>query len=206
MGYLGIAFTPSVEAAQAANGAAGLYDKVRMHRQNDRLGDAEMAFIAARDSFYMASASEPGWPYVQHRGGPEGFLRVLDERTLAFADFRGNRQYVSLGNINANDRVSLFLMDYAARRRLKIYAHVEVRTLADDPALAEALALSGYGAVLERAMVLHVEAFDWNCPQHITPRYTEVQIAEAVAPMRTRLATLEAENRALRAELERTRQ
>jgi len=202
MGYLDIAFTPSVEAVQAANGSAGMYDRVRAHRANDQLGPAEIEFIAARDSFYLASVSETGWPYVQHRGGPPGFLRAVDARTLIFADFRGNRQYVSLGNTAVNDRVSLFLIDYPARRRLKIYARLEVRALADAPNLAETLASAGYPGVAERVIVLNVEAFDWNCPQHITPRYTEAQIAEAVAPMRARLAALETENQVLRKRLD----
>ena len=153
-GYLDIAFTPAVEAAQAANGAAGMYDKIRKLRITTQLGPAEEAFIADRDSFYLASVGETGWPYVQHRGGPTGFLKVLDANRLAFADFRGNRQYISIGNTAANDRVSLFLMDYPNRRRLKIYAHLEIRDLATDPALAERLALPGYRALPERAIVL----------------------------------------------------
>jgi hypothetical protein len=197
-GFLDIATTPSVHAAQAANGSAGLYDNVGANRTFDRFGPAERAFIAARDSFYMASVSETGWPYVQHRGGPAGFLKMIDETTLAFADFRGNRQYISLGNTSVNDRVALILMDYPARRRLKLYARIEARDLAADAALAEALALPGYRGVPERAFVLKLEAFDWNCPQHLTPRFTEREIAEAVAPMRARLAELEAENKVLR--------
>lgn len=197
-GFLDIASTPSVLAAQAANGSAGLYDKAGAHRAFDRFGPNEEAFIAARDSFYMASVSETGWPYVQHRGGPPGFLKVIDEKTLAFADFRGNRQYISLGNTKANDRVALIMVDYPRRARMKLYAHIEARDLAADPALAELLATPGYRAVPERAFLLHLDAFDWNCPQHITPRFTENEIAAAVAPLQTRLAELEAENRMLR--------
>ncbi len=197
-GFLDIATTPSVHAAQVANGSAGLYDNVGAHRTFDRFGPAERAFIAARDSFYMASVSETGWPYVQHRGGPAGFLKMIDETTLAFADFRGNRQYISLGNTSVHDRVALILMYYPARRRLKLYARIEARDLAAAPALAEALALPGYRGIPERAFVLKLEAFDWNCPQHLTPRFTEHEIAEAVAPMRARLAELEAENKVLR--------
>ncbi len=200
-GYLDIAFTPAVEAAQAANGAAGMYDKSRLSRVLTRLGPAEEDYIAQRDSFYLASVGETGWPYVQHRGGPTGFLKVIDDQTLAFADFRGNRQYISLGNTAVNDRVSLFLMDYPNRRRMKIYARLEVRDLATDPALAQQLALPGYRALPERAMLLHIEAYDWNCPQHITPRFTEAEIASAIAPLRERLAALEAENQALKAQL-----
>ncbi|WP_068076824.1 pyridoxamine 5'-phosphate oxidase family protein [Novosphingobium lentum] len=197
-GFLDIATTPSVHAAQVAHGSAGLYEKVGAGRAFDRFGPAEQDFIAARDSFYMASVSETGWPYVQHRGGPPGFVRVLDDQTFAFADFRGNRQYISLGNITANDRVALILMDYPARRRLKLYARIETRDLAADPALAASVALPGYRGVPERAYVLHLEAFDWNCPQHIIPRFSESEIAAAVAPLRARLAELETENQALR--------
>ncbi|MEO9131811.1 MAG: pyridoxamine 5'-phosphate oxidase family protein [Sphingomonas sp.] len=197
-GFLDIAASPSVLAAQAANGSARLYDKAGMNRRFDRFGPSEEAFIAARDSFYMASVSETGWPYVQHRGGPPGFVKIIDDQTLAFPDFRGNRQYISLGNTNADDRVALILMDYPGHRRLKLYAHIEARELAADPALAEKLMLPGYRAVPERAFLLHLDAFDWNCPQHITPRFTEREIATAVAPLQTRLAELEAENQALR--------
>lgn len=201
--FLTIATTPSVLAAQVANGSAGLYDNVGGNRPSDRFGDAETAFIAARDSFYMASVSESGWPYVQHRGGPQGFLKMLDETTLAFPDFRGNRQYISLGNAAANERVAIVLMDYPRRRRLKLYARLEVRELAADPILAAKLDLAGYRGLPERAFLLHLEAFDWNCPQHITPRFTEPEIAAASAPLIARLAALESENASLRTELAR---
>jgi predicted pyridoxine 5'-phosphate oxidase superfamily flavin-nucleotide-binding protein len=185
-------------AAQRANGSRAQWERFAGDRVSDRFGPDEAAYIAARDSFYIASVSESGWPYVQHRGGPPGFLRLLNESTLGFADFRGNRQYISLGNTAANDRVALILMDYPRRARLKIYAHVEIRDLGADAALAEALALPGYRGRPERAMLLHLAAFDWNCPQHITPRFTEAEIDAATAPMRARLAELEAENAALR--------
>src|SRR5277367_3063510 len=175
-GFLEIAGTPSVKAAQAANGSAGMWENFKGHRDFGRFTATEIEFITARDSFYMASVSETGWPYVQHRGGPAGFLRVIDDKTLAFADFRGNRQYISLGNVSANDRVALFLMDYPNRRRLKIYGRIEAKDMSSDPALAEKLALLGYGAKVERFFLLHLEAFNWNCPQHITPRFTESEI------------------------------
>jgi predicted pyridoxine 5'-phosphate oxidase superfamily flavin-nucleotide-binding protein len=197
-GFLSIATTPSVLAAQIENGSAGLYDKVGLNRRSDRFGDAEAAFIADRDSFYMASVSESGWPYVQHRGGPPGFLKLLDDTTLAFPDFRGNRQYISLGNVTADGRVAIILMDYTRRRRLKLYARIETRDLAAESELASLLALGDYRGVPERAFVLHLEAFDWNCPQHITPRFTEAEITAATAPLHARLAELEAENTALR--------
>ena len=201
-GFLDTLSTPAVRATQAANGARKLWEREDIDRAFDRFTVGESAFIAARDSFFMASASESGWPYVQHRGGPAGFLKVLDETTLAFADFRGNRQYISLGNVAAENRVALILMDYPHRARLKILAHLEVRDVAADPALAAALALPGYKAVAERAFVLKLHAFDWNCAQHITPRYTASEVAAFVAPMQARIAELEAENQALRARTE----
>jgi predicted pyridoxine 5'-phosphate oxidase superfamily flavin-nucleotide-binding protein len=203
MGYdfLDIAATSSVRAAQAANGSRGMWEQFAKQRPSRRFTPGETAFIAARDSFYMATVSETGWPYVQHRGGPPGFLKVLDDQTLGFADFRGNRQYVSLGNAAGNDRAALLLMDYPNRSRLKIYVRFASRDLAAEPALAARLALPGYRGRPERAVLLHLEAFDWNCPQHITPRFTEAEIAAAVAPLHERLARLEAENQALRARL-----
>ncbi len=199
-GFLDIAGTPSVKAAQQANGSAALVAESSANRPSDRFGEAEAQFIAAADSFYMATVSETGWPYVQHRGGPTGFLHVLDDSTLAFAEFRGNRQYVSLGNLAANDRAALILVDYPNRRRLKLYVHVEVRDLQADPELAARLAMPGYRARVERAFILHLEAFSWNCPQHITPRFTEAELQHALAPVRLRIEQLEAENAALRAQ------
>jgi predicted pyridoxine 5'-phosphate oxidase superfamily flavin-nucleotide-binding protein len=190
-----------VVAALAAHGSAGLYDRIGNQRRADWLGEAEAEFIAARDSFYLASVSESGWPYVQHRGGPAGFLKVIDETTLAFPDFRGNRQYLTLGNIAADDRVSLILVDYPRRRRLKLLARIEERDLAAEPELAAMFAHPEYRAVIERAFVLWVEAFDWNCPQHIVPRFTQAEIAAASAPLHARLGELETENAALRAAL-----
>ena len=200
-GFLDIAITPSVKAAQEANGTAELWSDFKGQRAFDRFTENEAVFIAERDSFYIATASETGWPYVQHRGGPKGFLRMLDDTTLAFADFRGNRQYISVGNLAADSRASLILMDYAGRRRLKIYARIETKSLNDNPELAEAVATSGYRAKAERAMLLHLEAFDWNCPQFITPRFTESEIAKALAPVHQRIEKLEAENRMLREKL-----
>ena len=199
--YLDIAATPSVRAAQAANGSAALSSKVRVHKESDRFTAAEKEFIATRDSFYMATVSESGWPYVQHRGGPVGFLHVIDDTTLAFADCRGNRQYISLGNVTANGRVALLIMDYPNRRRLKIYAHIDVKDLKTDPELAKILTLEGYRAKPERAFLLRVEAFDWNCPQHITPRFSQQEIETALSPVRMRIAQLEAENKMLREKL-----
>jgi predicted pyridoxine 5'-phosphate oxidase superfamily flavin-nucleotide-binding protein len=197
--YLDLASTPSVKAAQAANGSADMWADTEGRRESSRLTEAEVQFIAARDSFYMATVSEDGWPYMQHRGGPPGFLRVLDDRALAFADFRGNRQYISLGNLAANDRASLFLMDYPHRRRLKIFARIEAKDLSADPELAARLMTPGYKARPERALLVHVEAFDWNCPQHITPRFSEAELESVLEPVRLRIERLEADNAALRA-------
>jgi uncharacterized protein len=198
--FLDTVSTPSVRAAQAANGSRELWQRFKGERVSDRFTEDEAAFIAARDSFFMATVSETGWPYVQHRGGPPGFLKVLDDETLGFADFRGNRQYISLGNIAANDRVALILMDYPNRARLKILAHMSARELAAEPDLAARLAVPGYKAKAERALLLRLETFDWNCAQHIVPRFTLAEIETAVAPLHGRIAVLEAENRALRAQ------
>jgi uncharacterized protein len=199
--YMAIAATPAVQAAQALNGSRGIWESLPGDRRSDRFTAAEASFIAARDSFYMATVSETGWPYLQHRGGPPGFLRMLDDTTLGCADFRGNRQYISLGNLAANDRSALFLMDYPNRRRLKIYAHATTVDLSDDPDLAAALALPGSKAKVERGLVFRLAAFDWNCPQHITPRFTEAEIDSALAPVRAEMARLEAENETLRRKL-----
>jgi uncharacterized protein len=199
--YLDFASTPAVRAAQEANGSSELWANFKGDRPSGRLTQAEAAFITARDSFYMATVSESGWPYVQHRGGPPGFIRILGDRALAIPDFRGNRQYISAGNLAANDRAALILMDYSNRRRLKIYAHVEARDLATDPDLAAELALPGYRAKVERGLVFRLVAFDWNCAQHITPRFSETELAPALKPVRDRLEALEAENQALRAAL-----
>ena len=196
-GFLDIATTPSVRAAQAEMGADAHWAAFSGNRAFDRFTDNEAHFLAARDSFYMATVSEDGWPYVQHRGGPAGFLKLVDDRTLAFADYRGNRQYISTGNLAANDRACLILMDYPRRARLKIYVHVEKLALDADPALTDLVMDKDYKARAERIFQLRLEAFDWNCPQHITPRFTEREIEQAVRPLHERMAQLEAENRAL---------
>jgi len=199
--YLDIASTQAVCATQEANGSGEFWANFQGDRPSDRLTRGAAAFIAERDSLYIATVSESGWPYVQHRGGPPGFICILDDRTLAIPDFRGNRQYISTGNLAANDRAALILMDYPNRRRLKIYAHVEARDLMADPDLAAKLTLPAYRAKVERGLIIHLVAFDWNCPQHITPRFSEAELGPALAPLRARLEALEAENQALRAKL-----
>jgi predicted pyridoxine 5'-phosphate oxidase superfamily flavin-nucleotide-binding protein len=188
-----IAFTDRVKALQESHGSRAAYSRMEGgEAQPDRLGPAESAFLAARDSFYMATVSETGWPYVQHRGGPPGFVRVLDDHTIGFADFRGNQQFVSLGNLTGDDRVALILVDYPRRRRLKILGHARAVSADNDPAWQSRFEVEGYPARAERALEIEVVAFDWNCPQHITPRFTEAEIAAAVAPLHARIAELEA--------------
>lgn len=179
-GFLDTLTTDGVRAARGENGVGGLWKDMNVDRPGDRFSPHEAAFIAARDSFYLASTSQTGWPYIQHRGGPPGFLRVLDAQTLGFADFRGNRQYLTLGNLAGDDRVALFLMDYPNRRRLKILAHVTAHDLAGASGLAASLATPGYRGVAERGFTLRLHAFDWNCPQHVTPRFTAAEIDAAV--------------------------
>ena len=206
--YLEIATTPSVAAAQEHYGSAAQWARMgaRGHAddtgQSQRLGLPELDFIAGRDGFYLASVSETGWPYVQYRGGPAGFLTAVDAGTLGFADLRGNRQYITTGNVRANDRVSLFLMDYAHRRRLKIFGHMRIADAADDPALAARLAVPDYPGRVERLVLIAVEAFDWNCPQHITQRFTQTEIDAALVPVREELAALRRENERLRRALQ----
>jgi uncharacterized protein len=198
-GFLDIAVTPRVRDVQSQMGSAGIWTNFKHDRANDRFTPDEAAFIAERGSFYMASVSETGWPYVQHRGGPAGFLRVIDDRTLAFADYNGNRQYISAGNVGANDRVALILMDYARRARLKIYAHVETLEIDADPELTRRVAGADAAGRPERLFRLRLAAFDWNCPRHITPRYTAAEIAPTLNALRDQIAALEAEIAALKA-------
>jgi predicted pyridoxine 5'-phosphate oxidase superfamily flavin-nucleotide-binding protein len=166
-----IAFTPAVQAEQAALGSRAHYAKVaEQGREDGRLSAQEAGFIHERDSVYLATVSATGWPYLQHRGGLPGFVRVLDAETLGFADLTGNRQHVSVGNLAGNDRVALFFMDYANRRRLKLLGHA--RVVRDDPALLARLTPAGAERLAESAMLIRVAGFEWNCPQHITPRFT----------------------------------
>jgi predicted pyridoxine 5'-phosphate oxidase superfamily flavin-nucleotide-binding protein len=194
-----IAFTDGVKAVQEQYRSRAHNERLLAQGgPNDALGPAEAEFIAARDSFYIATVSETGWPYVQHRGGPAGFVRALGPRTLAYADFRGNTQLISAGNAAGNDRVSLILMDYGNRRRLKILGRIrfeDASTVAED--VRKAVELPAYRARVERVAIVEVEAFDWKCPQHITPRFTEAEVGEAVAPLHERIAELEARLAAL---------
>jgi predicted pyridoxine 5'-phosphate oxidase superfamily flavin-nucleotide-binding protein len=193
--FFEVAFTPEVLAAQAENYGR---DQGRPDQSPaDALGGAEQGFIASRDSFYLASVSSTGWPYIQHRGGARGFLQVLDSRRLAFLDLVGNRQLVSVGNLTAEDRVALFLMDYPRKRRLKIMGRAEVRPL-DDAEFAEVFSAEArVGA--ERIVLIEIVAYDWNCPKYIKPRFSEEEVSAHVAGFVARIAELEAELLALRA-------
>lgn len=199
--FLDMLTTDSVRDAQSENGARKQWADFSGDRRFDQFDERAAAFISARDSFYMASVSENGWPYVQHRGGPPGFLKVLDDKTLGFADYRGNRQYISLGNVKADNRVALFMVDYPRRKRLKLLAHMTVYSLDADPELAERIIDSDYLGEPERLMTLSLESYDWNCPQHIVPRFTKEMVDLAAKPLQEEIARLTAENEALRAKL-----
>jgi len=177
--YADIAFTPTIRALQEHMGSRELYARLdtipdKFHRFRER----EIDFLRQRDSFYMATVTEDGWPYIQHRGGPAGFIKVLDDQTLGFADYSGNRQYITTGNLINNARVSLFFMDYPQRKRMKLLGRAETLTL-EDERLAQ-LADPDYDARIERGFLIHLAAFDWNCPQHITPRYTEQDVQQRI--------------------------
>ncbi len=199
-----IAFTPTVLALQEDLGSDQLYGALLTDKAEPRatLTEREASFIVARDGFYQASVSESGWPYVQFRGGPAGFVRVLDDKTIAYADLRGNRQYLSVGNLTNNERVSIIMMDYPNRRRLKVWGRVRIVTVDEDPQLVERLQVDSYDAQPERAIVITVEAYDWNCPQHIPRRLTLEELEEHLVPVRDEVTRLQAENEQLRTLLE----
>lgn len=185
-----IAFTPFVIAAQEKRGSRKTYEKYIANGPANDTADAKVKAIIARlDGFYLGTISSNGYPYIQFRGGPPGFLKVLDDRTLAFPDFKGNVQYITVGNLEGNDKAFLFLMDYRHRERLKIWGRA--RYVEGDAALLKQLQLPGYQAEVERAIVFHIEACSWNCPQHIPIRYSEQEVAEIIAPLQTRIEELE---------------
>ena len=189
--FLETYFTPDVLAAQAHY--YGRSQAIPPQRERDPLSAEETEFIARRDSFYMATVTSDGWPYLQHRGGPAGFLKVLDPQTLGFADFKGNRQLLSTGNLAASDRVSLFLMDYPQRERLKILGHARVLDAREHPDVADQLSPTlEFRNKIERLFLIAVVSFDWNCPQYITPRFTEEEVRAVVSPLKQRIAELEA--------------
>ncbi|MCD0484813.1 pyridoxamine 5'-phosphate oxidase family protein [Streptacidiphilus sp. ASG 303] len=200
--YARIAFTDEVRQVQQAHGSRTAMQRFEeADFGNDVLGPEEAQFAAERDGFYLATTSSTGWPYVQYRGGPPGFLHVLDETTLAWAELRGNRQYISQGNLAADSRASLFLMDYAHRQRLKIFGSIRFLDPGEHPDLAARLTPADTRSVVQRLSLVHLHAYDWNCPQHITPRYTAAQLQQTLDPVREELARLRSENQALRARL-----
>ena len=199
-----LAFTETVRALQEAQGSARMYDRVlaRDAARDERLGPDEKRFIALRDGFYQATVSGTGWPYVQFRGGPRGFLKVLDDTTLAYADFRGNRQYVSAGNLGDEDRIAMILVDYPNSARIKILGRARLVEAADDSDLIERVQEKSYEARVERAVVITVAAFDWNCPQHLPVRLTVEELQPILTPFQQELAALRAENAALKQALD----
>lgn len=192
-----IAFTPAVKAVQTAKGSRASYAKVERRGWRTRVTPDLAEFLAGLDTFYLGTASADGQPYIQHRGGPPGFLKPLDDRTLAFADFGGNRQYLSVGNLSENPKAFLFLMDYANQQRVKLWC--TARVVENDPALLERLRDPAYPGNIERAIVFTVEAWDINCPQHIHPRYSERQVEQMTEPLRERVRELEEQLKSARA-------
>lgn len=205
--YGAIAFTDAVREVQHRYGSDGFYDRKRVQGAAAPVADAltgdEKDYLAERDSFYLASVSETGWPYVQFRGGPAGFLRAVDDNTIGWADFRGNLQYISTGNLAGNDRVALIAVDYVHGRRLKIFGRARVVTAEDEPALIATFSDPSYDAVVERAVLITVEAYDWNCPQHITVRFSAADLEPHFAPLDKELQSLRRENAQLRDRLAR---
>lgn len=199
--FASIAFTDAVKAIQEKNGSRASYARIEQHIYVDGLTENEIDFISQRDSFYMATIGDNGYPYIQHRGGPKGFVKVLDTKRIAFIDFRGNMQYISIGNMATNNNVAIIMVDYPAKARLKLYAKAEIVELKDNAVLFEELNLGNYKFKPERMMILHIEAYDWNCPQHITPRYTVEDIEEAFNSQRQHIAILQAEITALKQKL-----
>jgi predicted pyridoxine 5'-phosphate oxidase superfamily flavin-nucleotide-binding protein len=198
-----LAFTPLVKEQQLEHGSRRQYERMEQTAPpGNTFGPAEQDFLQRRDSFYIASVGETGWPYVQHRGGPKGFVRVINPGLIGFADLRGNKQYISVGNLKHDPRVTLFFMDYPNQTRLKILGRVEIHEHdAKAPALIESFRPTDKADIIERVILIHIEAFDWNCPQHIAPRYTMEELQEVFAPVCEKLAYLESEYAALREKL-----
>ena len=192
-------FTPAAQQAQAERGSAKHYERRIEEGFPDKVTPELAQFIAEQDTAFLATATADGAPYIQHRGGPKGFIKILDERTLGFADYRGNRQYITLANLSENDRAYLFLIDPARKQRIKLWGRA--RVVENDPALVEKLFDAGYKARPERAILFSIEAWDVNCSQHIVARFTEAEIEEALATVQAKIAALEAENARLRAQL-----
>lgn len=207
--YASIAFTDDVSAVQRDHDSHRFYGrKVAAGDATsgpDPLTDDEKGYLRERDGFYLSSVGDTGWPYVQFRGGSTGFVHIIDDRTIGWADFRGNLQYISTGNVSGDDRVTIIALDYASRRRLKIFGHARIVTAEDDLELLQSLSDGTHDAVVEGAVIVSVEAYDWNCPQHITPRFTAAELELALAPIREELAALRAENARPQRELKGTK-
>ncbi len=199
-----IAFTDAVKQLQEEQGSRKGYERMEKFSVIDGLTDNEMLFIKNQNSFYLASLGVKEFPYIQHRGGPKGFLKVLDSKRIGFIDFVGNKQYVSVGNMATNNNVSLIMVDYPTRTRLKIFAKAEVVELKDNPELYEQLNLDDYKFRPERMIVFNIEAYDWNCPQHIIPRYTTEEIEKAFLPQQEYITSLEEEITELKEQLKHT--
>ena len=196
-----LVFTPAVKALQERYGSRRQYAQIERLADGGGLGPDEKEYISERDTFYMASLGETGWPYVQHRGGPKGFLKVIDNDTVAFADFRGNKQYISSGNLMADNRVALILVDYPRQLRLKILGRVEVFEGEKAKDWLSRVRHPEYKAVTERVYVIRIEAFDWNCQQHIIPRFTVEEIKSVLEPIEEHMQKLQQENEELRQKL-----
>ncbi|EDM37975.1 pyridoxamine 5'-phosphate oxidase-related, FMN-binding protein [Pedobacter sp. BAL39] len=198
MNYEHIAFTDAVKKLQELNGSRAAYERMENGYHEEGLTETEINFISSRDSFYMASTSQTGYPYIQHRGGPKGFIKILDESTLGLVDFSGNRQYISVGNSVDNNKVSLIMVDYPQRARLKLFADIRIVEISDDPELFHQLDPAAYKHKAERIFLFSVKGFSWNCPQHITPRYTVSEIEAAFAERNGYVQSLEEELKRLK--------
>lgn len=195
-----IAFSDAAKKLQEKYGSRNNYARMEKFSVIDGLTDGEISFIENQHSFYIASTGSNGFPYIQHRGGPKGFLKVLDSKRIGFIDFSGNKQYVSVGNIATNSKVALIMIDYPQKARLKLYAKATIVALNEDPELYELLDLAAYKYKPERMLILNIEAYDWNCPQHIIPKYTISEIEAALTPQQNYIAKLEQEIKALKSQ------
>ncbi len=200
--YASLAFTDEVKKIQEKMGSRATYARLEKNTYVDGLTQNEVSYIAGMDSFYLATIGENGFPYIKYRGGPKGFVKVLDAKRIGFIDFSGNKQYISVGNIATHPNVSLIMVDYPTRSRLKILAKVEIINIKEAPDLYNTLDLDGYPFKPERMMVFHIEAYDWNCHQHITPKYTLEDIQDAFASQHEYITKLETEIKELKASVQ----
>jgi len=203
MSFGSLVFTPLVKKLQERYGSRRQYERMAANAEQDRFTEFETQFLADRDSFYWATIGATGWPYIQHRGGPKGFLKVIDDHTLALGDFRGNKQYISTGNLQSDSRVAMIMVDYPRQARLKILGRVDILEGEQAETWLPRVRMPQEKTEIERVFVIHVEAFDWNCPQHITPRYTADELREGMREIEKRVEALEQENKKLRNEVAR---